>query len=130
MSNKVEAVNMKFWLSLTKGLLDIMNEYQGKIDSVKPEEEARLKDKLIKIVQKLEANKTLENDNPMMTHYLTKDDVDAYHAFAFQALCDDCPILEPYWDKFGYELYDLWQSYYLLFEDRKELVDPEELELK
>lgn len=133
MSEKVEAVNMKFWLSLTQGLIDIMDEYQGKIDSkydLKPEDEVRLKNKLIKIVQKLEANKTTENDDPMMTHYLTQKDVNAYHEFAFQALCDNCPILDPFWDEFGYELYDLWQSYYLLFEDRKELVDPKLLELE
>ena len=133
MSEKVEAVNVRFWLSFTKGLIDIMDEYQGKIDLkyvADEKEEARLKDKLIKIVERLEAMVTPDNDDPMLRHYLTQKDINAYHEYAFQALCDGSPILKPFWDEFGYELYDLWQTYYLLFEDRKELVDPKLLELE
>lgn len=128
---KVEALNARFWLSFTKGLIDIMDDYQGKIESEYiegPEDEARLRSNLVKMVKMLETKVTPEEDDPMMHHYLTRKDVYAYHAFAFQALGDENPILEPFWDEFGYELYDLWQTYFLLFDDRKELVDPKELE--
>lgn len=131
MTKKVEALNVRFWLSFTKGLIDIMDDYQGKIESKYiegPKDEARLRSNLVKMVKVLETKVTPEEDDPMLRHYLTKKDVFAYHAFAFQALCDENPILEPFWDKFGYELYDLWQTYFLLYEDRKEFVDPKELE--
>lgn len=133
MTKKVEALNTKFWLSFTKGLIDIMDDYKGKIDSKYiegPEDEARLRNNLVKIVELLETKVTPEDDDPTMCHYLTRKDVYAYHAFAFQALGDENPILEPFWDEFGYELYDLWQYYFLLFEDHKEFVDPKELEME
>lgn len=133
MTEKVEALNAKFWLSFTQGLIDIMADYKGKIDSKYiegPEDEARLRNNLVKIVELLETKVTPEDDDPTICHYLTRKDVYAYHAFAFQALGDENPILEPFWDEFGYELYDLWQYYFLLFDDRKELVDPKELEME
>lgn len=131
MTEKVEALNAKFWLSFTQGLIDIMDDYKGKIDSnyiESPEDEAHLRDNLVKILSILNTKVTPQDDDPIMLHYLTRKDVYAYHAFAFQALCDENPILEPFWDEFGYELYDLWQTYFLLFDDRKELVDPKKLE--
>lgn len=130
-AEKVEALNVTFVLKETEGLIDLMNEYKGKLEpkyAVSLEDEVRLKNNLIKIVQKLKSKVTPEDDNPIMNHYLTQKDVDAYHAFAFRALCDENPILEPFWDRFGYTLYDYWQTDYLLFEDRKEEVDPKELE--
>lgn len=129
MSEKVEAVNVKFFYTDTKALIEIMDCYKGLVGS---EEEVRLRNFLLKIVEKLQplvrADTTPNNNDPMMTHYLTQKDVNAYHEFAFQALCDENPILEPFWDEFGYELYDSWQTYYLLFENRKEEVAPKELE--
>ena len=131
MSEKVEAVNVKFFYTDTKALIEIMDCYKGLVGS---EEEVRLRNFLLKIVEKLQPlvkpDTTPNNNDPMMTHYLTQKDVNAYHEFAFQALCDENPILEPFWDEFGYELYDSWQTYYLLFEDRKEEVDPKLLELE
>lgn len=133
MSEKVEASNVRFWLPETQGLIKIMDEYQGRLIPkyvADAKDEARLKNKLIKIVQKLQTMVTPENDDPIFRQYLTQKDVDAYHEYAFQALCDESPILEPFWDEFGYTLYDFWQSEYLLFEDRKEEVDPKLLELE
>lgn len=133
MSEQVEALNVKFVLKETEGLIKIMDEYQGKIDSkydVSLEDVVQLKNNLVKIVQKLKTQVTPDDDNPIMTHYLRQKDVNVYHEFAFQALWDESPILEPFWDEFGYTLYDYWQTDYLLFEDRKELVDPKLLELE
>lgn len=131
MSEKVEAVNVKFFYTDTKALIEIMDCYKGLVGS---EEEVRLRNFLLKIVEKLQPlvrpDTTPNNNDPMMTHYLTQKDVNAYHEFAFQALSDENQISEPFWDEFGYELYDSWQTYYLLFENRKEEVAPKMLELE
>lgn len=132
MSEKIYASKIQFFLEETEGLIQIIEQYL--YDGVTAPDFAKdlietLK-QIVPRIQKVAAQNSLqEYGHPSITAYFSEEAVHTCYRFVEKALMENNPILEPFYEDFGYTLYDFWQADSLLFEDRKVEMPKDQVEI-